>query len=416
MCVNNFKQLVHSITTHNNYILNEFGQLGKIYAPLFLVLCIATTILYTRTRTRKSEEIEHQDKLSRQWEINHTCINIDFESSDRTSIILDGFDKFNFCACGINTKGHYLVNQSSVHADSLYIFCTPVRSQSQDFIQLGEKKHQLSKSVFNGYVSEVYKGERDSLWVFPKYIGLGPPASGSSALQEYIMSNKYYYKFCTRGYHRCVNTKKEVKFWNRGRNLERSKDGRKYCYAPNLDCYLLRTPTKKFAEKNFYGEITVTLLWHLKSPEYIQQLSPENTKLIFILRDPVSINWLSYIPLSRFIFVPASKLRCNTEEVMRGVFESIGVSQEFDRSKINYEINVNTNRIGKTSKGYGNIEKTTSDSMGAGFHRASKSSVCVPQKNLKHINEKLRARLEDFFEGYTVRLGNLLGIPVDELY
>jgi len=353
-----------------------------------------------------------------------------------------------------------------------------VRSQSQDFIQLGEKKHQLSKSVFNGYVSEVYKGERDSLWVFPKYIGLGPPASGSSALQEYIMSNKYYYKFCTRGYHRCVNTKKEVKFWNRGRNLERSKDGRKYCYAPNLDCYLLRTPTKKFAEKNFYGEITVTLLWHLKSPEYIQQLSPENTKLIFILRDPVSIviawmrkngiqledyefviereisswlncinsvknevkcaymiriqdktsyivsasyflflqNWLSYIPLSRFIFVPASKLRCNTEEVMRGVFESIGVSQEFDRSKINYEINVNTNRIGKTSKGYGNIEKTTSDSMGAGFHRASKSSVCVPQKNLKHINEKLRARLEDFFEGYTVRLGNLLGIPVDELY
>ncbi|CAL6334355.1 unnamed protein product [Bathycoccus prasinos] len=229
-------------------------------------------------------------KLSRQWEINHTCINIDFESSDRTSIILDGFDKFNFCACGINTKGHYLVNQSSVHADILYIFCTPVRSQSQDFIALGEKKHQLSKSVFNGYVSEVYKGERDSLWVFPKYIGLGPPASGSSALQEYIMSNK-----------------------------------------------------------------------------------------------------------------------CNTEEVMRGVFESIGVSQEFDRSKINYEINVNTNRIGKTSKGYGNIEKTTSDSMGAGFHRASKSSVCVPQKNLKHINEKLRARLEDFFEGYTFRL--LANIP-----
>jgi hypothetical protein len=275
-----------------------------------------------------------------------------------------------------------------------------------------------------------------------------------------------------------VNTKKEVKFWNRGRNLERSKDGRKYCYAPNLDCYLLRTPWKQFAPEHFYGEITVSLLWHLKSPEYIQQLSPESTKLFLILRDPVSIvvawirkrgtplgdykfiiekeitswqncmnsvknevkcaymiriqdetsyivsatyylflqNWLSYLPLSRFIFVPASKLRCSTEEVMLRVFDSIGVSPDYDLSKLNSEINVNTNPLGKFSEGYGNVASTMGNSMGAKFTRKKKGRLCVPYDNLQHINAGLKARLDDFFMSYTARLGVLLGIPVEELY
>jgi len=94
----------------------------------------------------------------------------------------------------------------------------------------------------------------------------------------------------------CVNTKKEVKFWNRGRNLKRSADGKKYCYAPNLSCYLLRTSLSQFKKVHFYGEITVTLLWHLKAPVFMQQLAPSETKILLVLRDPVE----RYIALPDF--------------------------------------------------------------------------------------------------------------------
>ena len=380
---------------------------------------------------------------------NESCTTLHFSVPEyNNSIFLDGFTEFNFCVCNVNLIGKS--SKSSILADILYNFCEPIRSVAQKSIELGESKFLLSNSV-PGFTSSTFKDKSEPLWVFPKYIGLGPPSSGSSALQEYIMSNRNYYKYCTRGYDRCVNTKKEVKFWNRGRNLERSKNGRKYCYAPDLSCYLLRTPSKMFRRESFYGEITVSLLWHLKSPQYIQQLSPEHTKLILVLRDPVSLviawlrkrgtpleefesivereiiswqnclqeieneiqcayllkmreetsfivsalyflflqNWLSFLPLSRFIFVSASKLRCDTENTILSVFKTLNVSLNFDSEVLQHEVNVNMNEVGRFSRGYGGDERERHPSvnqMGIQMTNVKKSAFCKPNRNLEHLN------------------------------
>ena len=308
--------------------------------------------------------------------------------------------------------------------------------------------------------------------VFPQVCWTRSFNSGSSALQAYIMAHTNYFTRCTRGYDRCVNTKKELKFWNRGRNLQRSADGRKYCYAPNLSCYLLRTSTSHFKERHFYGEITVSLLHHWKAPVFMQQLAPSETKILIVLRDPVERyiaimrkagisrerardiahqgisewhicvksfsdvycaytfmsqrgstsylvsslyflflhNWLSHLPMSRFIFVSASRLRCEAHILMPSLFKQLGVQGAFDTKILDLNINVNNNPLEQDSRGYGGhsavLKKSTR--LGMSASSSAKSGNCTSHSNRFWLDDTVVQTLEDFYRPFSLKLARML--------
>jgi len=385
------------------------------------------------------------------------------------STCLDGEMNFTFCASRSQLS-------TQVTAKELYSLCSKARkSPATTWNDTGETQLVRGVSRLKAYTSTCFRrhahgashGKR-LLWCFPKYIGLGPSTSGSSALQAYLMSHSNYFNHCpTRGLHRCTNTKKEVKFWNRGRGLERTVEGRKYCYFPHFSCYLLRTDREHFSRRHFWGEITVSLLWHLKSPEYVQQYAPADVKIIMVLRDPTSryvavlrksglsrddatkrfhrektewnnclrkhtpvlcaykmafnnslvssmyvwflYNWLSYLPLEHFIFVAASALRCNRVRVMREIFDALEVHGPFDTSLLSSEININLNRIDSntTTKGYGGSSRRTTK---------KNTTTCEPYSNTRWFNTSIRKDIASAFNPSVKLLGILLGKEVDELF
>jgi len=335
-------------------------------------------------------------------------------------------------------------------------------------------------SNVKNFSSRCYLGKRGPLWCFPKFVGLGPSTSGSSALQAYTMGHTSYFTRCTTGHDRCVNTKKEVKFWNRGRNLKRSADGRKYCYAPNLSCYLLRTTISLFKRKHFYGENTVTLLWHLKAPIFLQQLAPPDTKYMLVLRDPVDRyiavirkagfsrqqagdiarqgisdwlvccksfsavycaynlmmqlgstsylvsslyflflqNWLSYLPRSRFIFVSASKLRCEAHTLMPSIFKQLGVHGDFDTNILDLNININNNPLDQDSRGYGKTSAALQNitSLGMSTSTSRKSGKCTAHSNKLWLDDSLLRTLEEFYRPFSLDLARLLHRDISDLW